>query len=70
MVGLPETPDGAVRGGPGHLLTDLVAEADVVAVGPGLKDIDATRALLDWCWTRPARNRELLDEIPYTLATV
>ena len=37
VVGLPETRDGAVRGRPGHLLADLVAEADVVAVGPGLQ---------------------------------
>ncbi|SCG67852.1 NAD(P)H-hydrate dehydratase [Micromonospora inositola] len=47
VVGLPETRDGAVEGGPGDLLADLVADADVVAVGPGLKDIDATRGLLD-----------------------
>ncbi|WP_238454545.1 NAD(P)H-hydrate dehydratase [Micromonospora sp. ATA51] len=47
VVGLPETSDGAVAGGPGGLLADLVADADVVAVGPGLKDIDATRGLLD-----------------------
>jgi ADP-dependent NAD(P)H-hydrate dehydratase len=47
VVGLPETSDGAVAGGPGGLLADLVADADVVAVGPGLKDIDANRGLLD-----------------------
>ncbi|WP_433280921.1 NAD(P)H-hydrate dehydratase [Micromonospora sp. CA-244673] len=46
VVGLPETADGAVRGDPGDLLGGLVAEADVVTVGPGLKDIDSTRALL------------------------
>ncbi|MFG3601184.1 NAD(P)H-hydrate dehydratase [Micromonospora chersina] len=46
VVGLPETADGAVQGDPGDLLGGLVAEADVVALGPGLKDIDATRALL------------------------
>jgi hydroxyethylthiazole kinase-like uncharacterized protein yjeF len=46
VVGLPETGEGAVHGDPGDLLDGLVAEADVVAVGPGLKDIDATRALL------------------------
>ena len=48
MVGLPETPDGAIAGDLG-------------------------------CWARPDRSRysrigflarELLDEIPYTLATV
>ena len=46
VMGLPETDDGAVRGDPGDLLGGLVAEADVVAVGPGLKDIDATGELL------------------------
>ncbi|MEV0429002.1 NAD(P)H-hydrate dehydratase [Micromonospora sp. NPDC049836] len=46
VVGLPETGDGAVRGDPGDLLDGLVAEADVVTVGPGLKDIDATGGLL------------------------
>ena len=46
VIGLPETDDGAVRGDPGDLLGGLVAEADVVAVGPGLKDIDATGELL------------------------
>ncbi|MCI4065855.1 NAD(P)H-hydrate dehydratase [Micromonospora sp. R77] len=46
VVGLPETRDGAVRGS-ADLLTDLLADADVVAVGPGLNDIDTTRELLD-----------------------
>ncbi|SCF43726.1 yjeF C-terminal region, hydroxyethylthiazole kinase-related [Micromonospora matsumotoense] len=46
VVGLPETDDGAVAGDPGDRLGDLVAQADVVAVGPGLNDIDQTRALL------------------------
>jgi len=46
VVGLPETSDGAVEGGPGDLLAGLVGEADVVALGPGLKDIEATRGLL------------------------
>ncbi|MFC4147551.1 NAD(P)H-hydrate dehydratase [Micromonospora mangrovi] len=46
VVGLPETRDGAVRGS-GELLTGLVADADVVTVGPGLNDIDTTRELLD-----------------------
>ncbi|WP_433384877.1 NAD(P)H-hydrate dehydratase [Micromonospora sp. KLBMP9576] len=46
VVGLPETADGAIAGRPGELLGDLVAEADVVAVGPGLKDIDETDRLL------------------------
>ncbi|MFI9639758.1 NAD(P)H-hydrate dehydratase [Micromonospora sp. NPDC051925] len=46
VVGLPETSDGAVAGDPGDRLGDLVEQADVVAVGPGLNDIDQTRALL------------------------
>ncbi|ADU10404.1 MULTISPECIES: NAD(P)H-hydrate dehydratase [Micromonospora] len=46
VIGLPETGDGAVRGDPGDLLRGLVAEADVVAVGPGLTDIEATGELL------------------------
>ncbi|WP_328347465.1 NAD(P)H-hydrate dehydratase [Micromonospora sp. NBC_00421] len=46
VVGLPETDDGAVAGDPGDRLGDLVAQADVVTVGPGLNDIDQTRALL------------------------
>lgn len=46
VVGLPETSDGAVAGDPGDRLGDLVSRADVVAVGPGLNDIDQTRALL------------------------
>ncbi|MFG1673546.1 NAD(P)H-hydrate dehydratase [Micromonospora sp. NPDC049282] len=46
VVGLPETDEGAVRGDPGDVLGGLVADADVVAVGPGLTDIDATGKLL------------------------
>ncbi|MFJ8687507.1 NAD(P)H-hydrate dehydratase [Micromonospora wenchangensis] len=46
VVGLPETADGAVAGDPGDRLGDLVEQADVVTVGPGLNDIDQTRALL------------------------
>ncbi|WBB69027.1 NAD(P)H-hydrate dehydratase [Micromonospora sp. WMMD812] len=46
VVGLPETSDGAVSGQPGDRLADLVAEADVVTVGPGLSEIEETRRLL------------------------
>ncbi|OWU97151.1 NAD(P)H-hydrate dehydratase [Micromonospora wenchangensis] len=46
VVGLPETTDGAVAGDPGDRLGDLVGQADVVTVGPGLNDIDQSRALL------------------------
>src|SRR5918998_897901 len=46
VVGLPETPAGAVAGESDGQLSELVAEADVVTVGPGLKSIDETRKLL------------------------
>ncbi|MEU1886827.1 NAD(P)H-hydrate dehydratase [Micromonospora sp. WMMD987] len=46
VVGLAETADGAVAGDPGDRLGELVERADVVTVGPGLNDIDQTRALL------------------------
>ncbi|MGC4892565.1 NAD(P)H-hydrate dehydratase [Micromonospora sp. DT31] len=46
VVGLPETADGAVHSERGDVLDGLVAEADVVAIGPGLTNIDATRDLL------------------------
>ncbi|RZU76471.1 hydroxyethylthiazole kinase-like uncharacterized protein yjeF [Micromonospora kangleipakensis] len=47
VVGLPETPDGAVAGDRGDRLAELVGQADVVTVGPGLNDIEHTRSLLD-----------------------
>jgi ADP-dependent NAD(P)H-hydrate dehydratase len=46
VVGLPETRGGAVAGTPDARLTDLVGGANVVAVGPGLNDIEETRRLL------------------------
>jgi ADP-dependent NAD(P)H-hydrate dehydratase len=46
VVGLPETAAGAVAGGSDDQLAELVADADVVALGPGLKEIDETRRLL------------------------
>lgn len=46
VVGLPETDDGSVSGDvPQHVL-DLAAEADVIAVGPGLDDVEQTAELL------------------------
>jgi hydroxyethylthiazole kinase-like uncharacterized protein yjeF len=46
VVGLPETDSGSVAGDvPEHLLT-LAGSADVVAVGPGLDDVDETTTLL------------------------
>ncbi|WP_446215447.1 NAD(P)H-hydrate dehydratase [Micromonospora sp. IBHARD004] len=47
VVGLPETPDGAVAGDRRDRLAELVGQADVVTVGPGLNDIEHTRSLLD-----------------------
>ncbi|MBO4207879.1 NAD(P)H-hydrate dehydratase [Micromonospora echinofusca] len=47
VVGLPETADGAVAGRRHDRLVELAGEADVVAVGPGLNDVDQTRDLLD-----------------------
>lgn len=46
VVGLPETADGAIAGRYADRLGELVAKADVVAVGPGLKDVDETGDLL------------------------
>ena len=46
VVGLPETDDGSVSGDvPQHVL-DLAAEADVIAVGPGLDNVQQTTELL------------------------
>jgi ADP-dependent NAD(P)H-hydrate dehydratase len=46
VVGLPETDAGAVAGDvPEHLL-ELAGDADAVAVGPGLDDVDETAQLL------------------------
>ncbi|MEV4825574.1 NAD(P)H-hydrate dehydratase [Micromonospora sp. NPDC049274] len=47
VVGLPETADGAVAADRDGQLGELVAAADVVALGPGLKGIDETARLLD-----------------------
>lgn len=46
-VGLPETPSGALVGRVETPLADLVAQAEVVLVGPGLVDVEETKALLD-----------------------
>ncbi|MFC0006478.1 NAD(P)H-hydrate dehydratase [Micromonospora siamensis] len=47
VVGLPETRAGAVAGSAGDQLRELAGEATVVALGPGLNDIDETRKLLE-----------------------
>ncbi|MEV0565052.1 NAD(P)H-hydrate dehydratase [Dactylosporangium sp. NPDC050588] len=46
VVGLPETRSGSVAGDVPKRLLDLAAEADAVAIGPGLDDIDETATLL------------------------
>ena len=48
VLGLPQTPSGSVAGeGAAKACGDVVADADVVLVGPGLDDADETSALLD-----------------------
>jgi hydroxyethylthiazole kinase-like uncharacterized protein yjeF len=46
VVGLPETDGGSVAGKVPEQLLELVAQADVVAVGPGLDNIAETTDLL------------------------
>ncbi|MBQ0901170.1 NAD(P)H-hydrate dehydratase [Micromonospora sp. U21] len=46
VIGLPETPTGAVGADGDGQLGELIGHADVVALGPGLKGIDETRQLL------------------------
>jgi ADP-dependent NAD(P)H-hydrate dehydratase len=46
VVGLPETRGGSVKGEPPERLTDLAGQARVIAIGPGLDDVDETGRLL------------------------
>lgn len=46
VVGLPETPSGSVAGGGGDRLAELAADARVIALGPGLDDVEETGELL------------------------
>jgi hydroxyethylthiazole kinase-like uncharacterized protein yjeF len=46
VVGLAETPDGAVSRTAGETLGDLLAEPRAVLIGPGLQDPDETAAAL------------------------
>ncbi|MBX0300938.1 NAD(P)H-hydrate dehydratase [Cryobacterium sp. 1639] len=46
VVGLPETPAGAVRGGDLAALADELGDADAVVLGSGLDDADEAKALL------------------------
>ncbi|MET0419293.1 MAG: NAD(P)H-hydrate dehydratase [Actinoplanes sp.] len=47
VIGLPETADGAVAADRAGQLDELIGQADVVALGPGLKGIDETDRLLN-----------------------
>ncbi|MFI5497336.1 NAD(P)H-hydrate dehydratase [Actinoplanes sp. NPDC051859] len=60
VMGLPETRDGAVVGDVPQRLLDLAAEADVLAIGPGLDDVGETGQLL----------RRLLDAVGKDAALV
>lgn len=46
VIGLPETKSGSVAGDVPKRVLGLAAEADAVAIGPGLDDIDETVTLL------------------------
>ncbi|MEV4639108.1 NAD(P)H-hydrate dehydratase [Actinoplanes sp. NPDC049548] len=46
VVGLPETDGGSVSGDVPEQLLELAAGADVLALGPGLDDVDETARLL------------------------
>jgi hydroxyethylthiazole kinase-like uncharacterized protein yjeF len=46
VIGLPETSDGSVVGDVPQRLLDLAADARVVAVGPGLDNVEETETLL------------------------
>ncbi|GIJ46421.1 ADP-dependent (S)-NAD(P)H-hydrate dehydratase [Virgisporangium aliadipatigenens] len=47
VIGLPETAEGSVAGDPPDRLTDLAAEARVIAIGPGLDDVRLAGELLE-----------------------
>ncbi|MEV1288607.1 NAD(P)H-hydrate dehydratase [Micromonospora sp. NPDC049679] len=46
VIGLPETAGGSVAGRPSDRLAELVGDAQVVAVGPGLDNVEETGKLL------------------------
>ncbi|MDQ0848226.1 ADP-dependent NAD(P)H-hydrate dehydratase [Arthrobacter sp. B3I9] len=54
VLGLPETPSGSVAGSAASALTDKMASADAVLVGPGLDDKDESVDLLRGMLTMPA----------------
>jgi hydroxyethylthiazole kinase-like uncharacterized protein yjeF len=54
VLGLPETPSGSVAGTAASALTDKMASADAVLVGPGLDDKDEAVDLLRGMLAMPA----------------
>lgn len=46
VIGLPETAEGSVAGRPPRRLVDLAGQAQAIAVGPGLDNIEETGVLL------------------------
>jgi ADP-dependent NAD(P)H-hydrate dehydratase len=54
VLGLPETPSGSVAGSAASALTDKMASADAVLVGPGLDDKDEAVDLLRGMLAMPA----------------
>jgi ADP-dependent NAD(P)H-hydrate dehydratase len=54
VLGLPETPSGSVAGSAASALTDKMASADAVLVGPGLDDKDEAVELLRGMLGMPA----------------
>jgi ADP-dependent NAD(P)H-hydrate dehydratase len=54
VLGLPETPSGSVAGSAASALTDKMASADAVLVGPGLDDKDESVDLLRGMLGMPA----------------
>jgi ADP-dependent NAD(P)H-hydrate dehydratase len=55
VIGLPQTPEGSVRGGRHSVLEHAAHRADAVVIGPGLDDVDETEGLL-------RSMRDMLDE--------
>ncbi|RYE60322.1 MAG: NAD(P)H-hydrate dehydratase, partial [Hyphomicrobiales bacterium] len=47
VIGVPETPRGAVSRELPHALLDVLPRADVLVVGPGLVDVDESEAVLE-----------------------
>jgi ADP-dependent NAD(P)H-hydrate dehydratase len=54
VMGLPETDDGSVSGDVPDQLLELAAAADVIAIGPGLDNVEETAKPLRGSSTQPA----------------